>query len=82
MDIKLTLSLDQMVVERAEKYAQTQGITLSKLVESYLEGLPKEDYKTKSKVTPLVESLSGVIDIPDDFDEKEFLSQQIMTKHK
>lgn len=82
MDRTLTLSLNQMVIERAEKYARNQGTTLSRLVESYLEALPKGDHKNKSQITPLVESLSGVIDIPDDFDEKEFLRSHIMTKHK
>ena len=81
MDRTLTLSLNQMVIERAEKYARNQGTTLSRLVESYLEALPKGD-KNKSQITPLVESLSGVIDIPDDFDENEFLRSHIVTKHK
>lgn len=81
MDKKLTLSLNQEVVERAKAYAKSSNVSLSKLIESYLSALTSRN-KEKSTITPLVESLSGVIDLPDDFDEKDAYSKYLIEKYK
>mgnify|MGYP000944371600 FL=1 len=39
MDYKLTLSIDNQIVERAKRYAKNRNISLSKLIERYLEFL-------------------------------------------
>jgi hypothetical protein len=82
MDKKLTLSLDQTIIERAKAYAKSNNTSLSKLIESYLNSLTKKRNREKSKITPLVESLSGVIDLPGDFDEKKAYSEYLMEKYK
>jgi len=70
MDKKLTLSLDQDVIKKAKDYAKSNNTNLSKLIESYLVTLTRRT-KGKPEITPLVESLSGVIELPADFDENE-----------
>jgi len=79
MDKKLTLSLNKGVIDDAKIYAKSNNISLSKLIESYLASLTKNT-STVTQITPLVKSLSGVIDIPADFDVKktygEFLSEK------
>jgi predicted HicB family RNase H-like nuclease len=66
MDTKLTLRLNDSVIERAKVYARNHNISLSKMIESYLDSLTKqnEEEKKEASITPLVESLSGVIDLP------------------
>lgn len=64
MDKKLTLSLDQRIIEQAKIYAKTNKTSLSKLIESYLAALTNPDDR-KPEITPLVQSLSGVIELPD-----------------
>lgn len=81
MDKKLTLSLDQGIIEKAKTYAKANNTSLSKLIEAYLATLTKRT-KKKSNITPLVESLSGVIDLPADFDEKAAYSEYLMEKYK
>ncbi len=81
MDRKLTLSLNENVIESAKIYAKSNSISLSKLVESYLNMITKKKTK-KVEVTPLVKSLSGVIDLPSDFDEKEFYGNYLIEKYK
>ncbi len=81
MDRKLTLSLNESIIESAKIYAKSNNISLSKLVESYLSILTKK--KTgKVEVTPLVKSLSGVIDLPSDFNEKELYGDYLIEKYK
>lgn len=72
MDKKLTISLDNKIIERAKAYTKSNNSSLSKLIESYLNSLTRSN-KKRSKITPLVESLSGVIELPKNFDEKESL---------
>ncbi len=81
MDKKLTLSLDQSIIERAKAYAKANNISLSKLIESYLATVTRKS-KKKSEITPLVKCLSGVIEIPSDFNEKEAYSEYLMEKYK
>jgi len=81
MDKKLTLSLDKSIIESAKIYAKSNNISLSKLIESYLATLTKR--KTNAvEITPLVESLSGVISLDDDFDVKEAYTDYLIEKYK
>jgi hypothetical protein len=81
MDKKLTLSLDKTIIESAKDYAKSNNISLSKLIESYLKSLTKRKGNT-TDITPLVESLSGVISLDKDFDEKESYRDYLIEKYK
>jgi hypothetical protein len=81
MDTKLTLSLDKAVIEKAKTYAKNQQISLSRLIESYLSSLTTSTTQD-IKITPLVESLSGVIELSDDFDSRKDYSDYLMDKYK
>jgi hypothetical protein len=72
METKLTLRLNNNVIQRAKIYARSNKISLSKMIESYLDSITKQKEEDKKiTITPLVESLSGVIDLPADFDYKK-----------
>lgn len=60
MNTKLTLNLDKHIIEKAKDYAKSQKVSLSGLIENYLSLLIKND-KKDIKVSPLVESLTGLI---------------------
>lgn len=72
MDKKLTLSLDQQIIDRAKKYAKKNGTSLSKMIESYFQSLTsKLEDEDDIAISPLVESLCGVGQLPDNFDYKK-----------
>ncbi len=72
MDKKLTLSLNQKIIERAKKYAKRNGTSLSKMIESYFQSITNtQPEETDIRITPLVESLCGVGKLPDEFDHKK-----------
>ena len=79
MDAKLTLKLKEDIIEQAKIYAKSKNTSLSKLIESYL-GLLLDPNETQ-EVTPLVKSLSGVIDLPKDFDNKKNYRNHILNKY-
>ena len=81
MNTKLTLSLDELVIKEAKKYAKSNKVSLSHLIESYLSSLLKNKSKN-IEITPLVKSLSGVIDLDVDFDYKKNYADFLNKKYK
>jgi len=81
METKLTIRLKESVIERAKIYARSHKISLSKIIESYLDSIT-QDKKMKIKITPLVESLSGVIDLQADYDYKKEYTDYLTGKYK
>ncbi len=83
METKLTLRLNETVIGRAKIYARIHKISLSKMIESYLDTITKQpNEEKKNPITPLVESLSGVIDLPSDFDHKKGYHDYLKEKYK
>lgn len=70
MDTKLTLKLEETIIEKAKDYAKNHKTSLSKLIENYLLNITG-DKVNDEKITPLVKSLSGVINLPEGFDHKK-----------
>ena len=81
MDTKLTLKLEQSVIEKAKEYAKTQKTSLSRLIENYLLNITNEK-DSKDKITPLVKSLSGIIDLSSEDDYKKGYSDFLANKYK
>lgn len=78
MNTKLTLNLDKEIIDEAKTYAKSQSVSLSKLIENYLNSLTRIS-KSKSTVSPLVESLTGII--PSEYDEKNDYRNYIDQKY-
>jgi hypothetical protein len=81
MDTKLTLKLEQAIIEKAKVYAKSQKTSLSQLVENYLLNITNEK-KEEEKITPLVKSLSGIIKLPIDLDLKKGYADYLTEKYK
>ena len=81
MDTKLTLNLDKNVIEQAKEYARSHKISLSRLIESYLASLVSKQSQD-IEITPLVKSLSGIIELDKDFDHKTGYTDYLIEKYK
>ena len=79
MDTKLTLKIDNSIIEQAKNYAKDKNTSLSKLIESYLSKLVTPN--DTNEITPLVKSLSGVIDLPKNFDAKREYKKHLVNKY-
>ncbi|MFT4203944.1 MAG: DUF6364 family protein [Chitinophagaceae bacterium] len=79
MTTKLTLNINKSTIESAKDYAKDNKTSLSQLIENYLESIVTKE-KTKTTISPLVESLTGVIPSQSDKDHKndyyEYLSKK------
>ena len=59
MNTKLTLTIEQTVIEKAKKYAKDKERSLSNLIENYLKALTNESDSNEIELTPIVKSLKG-----------------------
>lgn len=80
MDTKLTLKLDQEVIEKAKRFAQGQQTNLSQLIENYLLNLTREE-DAPIPISPLVKSLSGIIDLHSSFDVRKNSREHLRRKY-
>lgn len=81
METKLTLRLNKRVIDKAKDYAHNHNISLSKVVESYLESITKQN-PVATEISPLVESLSGVIQLDENFNYRKDYSNHLAEKYK
>lgn len=75
MTTKLTLSLDSKVIERAKKYSQRKGTSISKMVEEYLTRLTTSESKGKKRSIMELRGMLG--SVPDDFDYKDVIAKRL-----
>lgn len=61
METKLTLKLDQEAVERAKRYADRRGLSLSRLVESYFLRLTDSEVPLQEEPRGVLAELAGVL---------------------
>lgn len=81
MNTKLTLTIDQSIIERAKKYARKKERSLSDLIENYLKALTTEEISKQDELSPTVKSLKGSFKMPKDFDYKKELSDRLTEKY-
>lgn len=81
MNTKLTVKLKKRVIDDAKTYARNHSTSLSRMIESYLDAITKNEIK-EFEITPLVESLSGVVTLPNDYDYKEDYSKFLNEKYQ
>lgn len=81
MNTKLTLTIEEAVIEKAKKFAKNKGSSLSNIIENYLKVITKDELKSDSKITPLVKSLKGSFNAPANFDYKNELTKCLSEKH-
>ncbi len=80
MATKLTLSIEEDILRQAKEYAAETGSSLSSIVENYFKTL-RGGKKRRKKFSPAVQELMGSVPLPDNFDYKEFLSEELSKKH-
>ncbi|WP_395043801.1 DUF6364 family protein [Flavobacterium sp.] len=81
MSTKLTLTIDQSVIEKAKKYAKSKQNSLSQIIENYLKTLVNDNKKDIYELSPTVKSLKSSFHIDDNFDYKKQLIKRLSDKY-
>lgn len=82
MDTKLTLKLNQRIIEKAKEYASNKKMSLSRIVEAYLQSLTTENDPSEFEISPFVKSIATGTEIPTDLDYKKAYSDYLIEKYK
>jgi hypothetical protein len=82
MNTKLTLTIEQDIIEKAKNYARKKGRSLSSIIENYLKAITLEEESPGSlKMTPIVKSMKGSFKAPENMDYKKELSKRLSEKY-
>lgn len=82
MDAKLTLKLNQEVIEKAKEYASAKKLSLSRLIEAYLQSLTTKGETDNFQISPFVKSMATGKSIPANLDYKKEYAERLMDKHQ
>jgi hypothetical protein len=75
------LNVDKDLARKAKTYARSRGRSLSDLVESYFKILTNKSDDSEYDLTTRVKLLLGSIKVPEDFDYKADLADQLSKKY-
>ena len=82
MNVKLTVSLEDEVINKAKKYAKRNKTSLSKLIENYFRILVKDGEEKDVVITDKeLLKMSGTIDLPDNVETDELLTERLFKKY-
>jgi len=79
MTTKLTLTMEDQVIDSAKEYARKEGKSLSGIVENYLKSLTA--HREAGAISTKVRGMMGVIKLPEDFDYKKELGNALVKKY-
>jgi len=80
MQTKLTLRISEELIKKAKAHAQKSGKSVSQLVSDYFEILDQPNNSNNTQITPIVESLSGILKNKsiDESDYKTYLEEKYL----
>ena len=80
---KLTLTAPPEIITLAEEQAKLENTSISAMFANFIMAKNKLSarHRARRKVGPLTKSLTGVVKLPENFDEKEFMSDVLAEKY-
>ena len=86
MNTKLTLTIEQEIIQRAKEYAKDKNRSLSDIIENYLKSLTNDEKANpynyrENKLNPIVKSLKGSFKMPKNMDYKKELRNRLEEKY-
>ncbi len=81
MDTKLTLKLDESIIQGAKGYAEKNDRSLSDLVENYFRMLVRKERNGEEQLLPAVREISGVFSIGKKTGPRQQYADYLKTKY-
>ncbi len=82
MDAKLTLKLKDRSISRAKEYVSAIGTSLSSIVEDFFDSLTLNKQPSQFVYSPLVNELSGIIHLDENYDYKSDYTSYLEDKYE
>ncbi len=81
MNTKLTLTIDNNIINKAKQYAEQERISLSKLVEFYFSSLTDSSTRDREKLPPITSALYGMVKNVKVTNDREVLEDALIDKY-
>lgn len=82
---KLTLTATPEIIALAEEQARNEGTSISSMFANFIKAKSRmggrHERSRDRTIGPITQSLTGIVKLPDDFDEKEFMGRAIAEKY-
>ena len=82
MEAKLTLKLNNNSILRAKEYVSKKKTSLSSIVENFFDSLTINNESEKFSYSPLVNELSGIIHLDENYDYKSDYASYLDKKYE
>lgn len=83
MNTKLTLTIEEEVIQVAKEYAKEKGQSLSDIVENYFKLITKDRRTIKpEELSPRIQRLRGIIKTDEPIDYKKVLAEELAKKYE
>ena len=83
MNIKLTLTIEEEVIQIAKEYAKEKGQSLSGMVENYFKLITRDRRRIEpEKLSPRIQRLRGILKTDDPIDYKKVLAEELSKKYE
>jgi len=85
MELKLTLDLEESVIDKAKEYASSQKRSLSDMIEAYLKAIITKNQTQPDEeieISPYVKSLRTGVKVLADYNYKEEYTDYLAEKYK
>jgi hypothetical protein len=82
MNTKLTLTIEQTLIDKAKQYARRHNRSLSDIIENYIKLLINEEHHQVIDHSPVTSIMKGAFTAPEDLDYKSALSKRLSDKYQ
>lgn len=83
MNTKLTLTIEEEVIQTAKEYAKEKGQSLSDMVENYFKLITRNRRSIEpEKLSPRIQRLRGIIKTDAPIDYKKVLAEELSKKYE
>ena len=82
MEAKLTLKLNDNSIGRAKEYVAKKKTSLSSIVENFFDSLTLNNETAQFSYSPLVNELSGIIHLDENYDYKSDYTSYLDKKYE
>ncbi len=81
MTTKLTLTLDDRVIDRAKVYARRNRVSLSKMVEFYFKSVSDDASSARGRIPPITRELTGIAEFKTNKSDRQLLTEALTKRH-
>ncbi len=81
MGTKLTLKLKKNVIEKAKKYASDKKLSLSQIIEFYLQSLTSDNTMDEFEISPFIKSIATGKSISENTNHKTEYLEHLVKKY-